>query len=78
MRHLLSITFPEEFKIPKNFGHWEGGAKRRLNGTSKVNTQTYRQTDTQTNIRTFRLIESIGPEGRRFENQSMPIEEISL
>ena len=38
---------------------WEVGAKRPLNGTSKVNTQT----DTQT----FRLIESIGPEGRCFE-----------
>ena len=28
---------------------------------------TDRQTDRQTNIRTFRLIESIGPEGRCFE-----------
>ena len=48
------------------------GAKRPLNGTSKVNTQTDRQTnrktDRQTNIWTFRLIESIGPEGRCFEN----------
>ena len=35
-------------------------AKRRLNGTSKVNTQT----DTRTN----QLIESIGLEGRCFEN----------
>ena len=45
----------------------EVGAKRRLNGTSKVNTHT--QTHTQTHIWTFRLIESIGPEGRCFENQ---------
>ena len=28
-------------------------------------------THTQTNIRTFRLIESIGPEGRCFEKQSL-------
>ena len=42
----------------------ELGAKRPLNGTSKVN----RQTDKQTHTRTFRLIESIGPEGRCFEN----------
>ena len=39
--------------------------KRRLNGTSKVN----RRTDKQTDGRTFRLIESIGPEGRCFENK---------
>ena len=46
----------------------EVGAKRPLNGTSKVNRQTDKQTDTQTDIWTFRLIESIGPEGRCFEN----------
>ena len=48
------------------------GARKRLNGTSKVNRQTDRQTDrqtnTHTNIWTFRLIESIGPEGQCFEN----------
>ena len=43
----------------------EMGAKRPLNGTSKVN----RQTDTQTDIWTNRLIESIGPEGRCFEKR---------
>ena len=43
-------------------------AKRPLNGTSKVNRQTDRQTDGQTHRRTNRLIESIGPEGRCFEN----------
>ena len=37
------------------------GAKRRLNGTSKVNRQTHG--------RTFRLIESIGPEDRCFEKK---------
>ena len=40
------------------------GAKRRLNGTSKVNTHT----DGHTDRRTFQLIESIGPEGRCLEN----------
>ena len=42
------------------------GAKRRLNGTSKVNRHTDTQTDTHT--WTNRPIESIGPEGRCFEN----------
>ena len=42
----------------------EVGAKRRLNGTSKKNTHM----DGQTDRRTFRLIESIGPDGRCFEN----------
>ena len=44
LRPLLSITFPQGFRISKNIGH---------------------QTDIR---RTFRLIESIGPEGRCFEN----------
>ena len=43
----------------------ESGEKRRLNGTSKVNTRTDRRTDRLTN----QLIESIGPEGRCFENR---------
>ena len=42
---------------------WEVGAKRPLNGTSKSE-QTHRQTHKWT----FRLVESIGPEGRCFEN----------
>ena len=50
------------------------GAKRRLNGTSKVNrqtnTQTDKHTDRHTDRRTNRLIESIGPEGRCFENSA--------
>ena len=44
------------------------GAKRPLNGTSKVN----RRTDGRTDGRTNRLIESIGPKGRCFENTSNP------
>ena len=47
---------------------WEVGAKRRLNGTSKSE-----QTDRHTHTRTFRLIESIGPEGRCFENVELQI-----
>ena len=47
---------------------WEVGAKRHLNGSSKVNRRTDKQTDKQTdrrtNRRTFWLIESIGPEQR--------------
>ena len=39
--------------------------------TSKVNTQTDGQTDRQTDRRTFRPIESIGTEGRCFENISI-------
>ena len=42
MRPLLFITFPQGFRLP------EVGAKRRLNGTLKVNTQTVRRTDRQT------------------------------
>ena len=41
------------------------GAKRPLNSTSKVN----RHTNTQTDIWTNRLIESIGQEGQCFENE---------
>ena len=48
----------------------EVGAKRPLNGTSKSE-----QTDTQTDGRTNRLIESISPEGRCFENLKIPIRE---
>ena len=40
------------------------GAKQHLNGTSKVNKRTHRQTHTRTN----QITESIGPEGRCFEN----------
>ena len=43
------------------------GAKRRLNGTSNVNTRTNRQTDRHTDRRIFGLIESIDPESRCFE-----------
>ena len=64
--HFFTLFFPKDSKSLKilDIQLREVGAKKRLNGTSKVNTQT----DGQTDRRTFRLIESIGPEGRCFEN----------
>ena len=50
----------------------EVGAKRPLNGTS-TSEQTDRQTDRQTHMWTNWLIESIGPEGRCFENKDFGI-----
>ena len=55
--HFFPFLFPKDV-----------GAKRPLNSTSKVNGQRNKKTDRQTHIWTFRLIESIGPEGRCFEN----------
>ena len=42
------------------------GAKRPLNGVRKCDGQT----DRQTHIQTFQLIERIGPEGQFFENRT--------
>ena len=64
---LLFLKDSESLKIV-DIRLQEVGAKIPVNGTSKVNTQTDRQTNTQTNIWTFRVIKSIGPEGRCFEN----------
>ena len=72
--HFFPLLFPKDSESLNIFDirRREGGAKRPLNGTSKVNrrtnTRTDRQTDRRTDGRTFRLIESIGPEGRCFEN----------
>ena len=62
----MRLLFPKDSKSLKilDIRLREVGAKRPLNGTLKVNRQTNRQTD----IWTFRLIESIGPKGRCFEN----------
>ena len=49
----------------------ESGAKRPLNGVSKFDGQT----NTQTHIQTFRLIERIGPEGRFFEKHDILYEQ---
>ena len=63
--HFFPLLFPKDFESLKilDIRLREVGAKRPLNGTSKVN----RQTHTRTHTRTFQLIESIGPEGRCFE-----------
>ena len=63
--HFFPLLIPKDSESLKilDIQLWEVGAKRLLNGTSKVNRQTHRQT----HRRTFRLIESIGPEGRCFE-----------
>ena len=64
--HFFPLLFPRDSESLKilDIRFWEVGAKRLLNGISKVNTWT----DRRTNRRTFRLIESIGPEGRCFES----------
>ena len=61
LRPLLSITF----------GHWTWGSagKKTAKQSEKV-LWTDRQTNTQTNIRTFQLIESISPKDRCFENDT--------
>ena len=68
--HFFPLLFPKDSEYLKilDIRLWEVGAKRTLSGTSKVNRQTHRWTDKHTDRRTFRLIESIGPEGRCFEN----------
>ena len=70
LRPLLNIFSPKDSESLKilDMRLQEVGAKRRLNGTSKVNTQTDGQTDRQTDRRTNRHIKSVGPEGRCFEN----------
>ena len=77
VRPLLSITFPQGFRISKNIGHPTSGSgnkktvKRYLKSEQtdrRTDGQTDRRTDGQMDRRTFRLIESIGPEGRCFEN----------
>ena len=51
------------------------GAKRPFKRYLKSE-QTNTQTDKHTHRRTFRLIESIGPQGRCFENQILGLVEI--
>ena len=67
LRPLLSITFPQGFRISKNIGHptTESGGKKTFKRYLKSeHTHTDRRTDRQT----FPLIESMGPEGRCFQN----------
>ena len=76
-----TTTSPQGSRIAKNIGHPTSGSggkktfKRYLKSEHtdgqthrRTNTQTDKHTDGQTHRRTFRLIESIGPEGRCFEN----------
>ena len=73
---LYFCPFPQGFRICKNIGHPTSGSggkktvKRNLK-SEQTDRQTDRRTDVQTDGRTNRLIESIGPEGRCFENQCM-------
>ena len=54
MRPLIPNTFPQGFRITKvlDIRLWEVRAKRRLNGTSKVNTRPDGQTDGRTDRKT--------------------------
>ena len=63
--HFFPLLFPKDSESLRilDIQLREVGAKKTLNGTSKGNTRTDKQTDGRTN----RLIESIGPEGRCFE-----------
>ena len=75
LRPLLFITFPQGFQIYKNIQHptfGSGGKKtfERYLKSEQTDRRTDRRTDGQTDRRTFRLIESIGPEGRCFENMT--------
>ena len=60
--HYFSPKYSKSLKI-LDIWLWVVGAKRRLNGISKVK----RRTDRLTDRRTSQLIESISPEGRCFE-----------
>ena len=75
MRPLLSITFPQGFRISKNIGHPTSvsGGKKTVKRHLKIE-HTHRETNTHTDIWTFRLIESIGPEGRCLENTQIQIQ----
>ena len=73
LRPLLSITFPQGFRIFKNIGHPNSVSGGKKTGKRYLKSeQTDRQTDRQTNIWILRLIESIGPEGHCFEKNSFP------
>ena len=69
LRPLLSITFPQGFRISKHIGHptLGSGGKKNVKRYLKSE-QTDGRTGGHTDRRTNRLIESIGPEGRCFEN----------
>ena len=61
--NFFPLLFPKESESLKilDIRFWEVGAKKRLNGTSKVNTQTDKQTDRRTDILTYRKHWPRGP-----------------
>ena len=66
VRPLLSITFPQGFRISKNIGHptsGSGGKKtvKRYLKSEQTNTQTDGQTHRQTDISTFKKHRPRGP-----------------
>ena len=65
MRPLLFITFPQGFRISEKFRHWtwRSGGKKTVKGVTDQ--QTHTQTDTHTDITTYRKHR---PKGRCFEN----------
>ena len=68
MRPLLVITFPQEIRISKIFGHstlGSGGKKtfKLYLKSEQTHRHTHTHTDRHTHIGTNRLIECIGPEG---------------
>ena len=62
MRPFLSSTFPQEFRISKNFGHLTSGS-----GGKHIHKCIYGKKG-QTHIRTSQLLDRIGPVGRFDEN----------
>ena len=80
VRPLLSITFPQGFRISKNIWHPISGSGGKKTVKRYLKSE---QTDKQIHRRTNRLIESIGPEGRCFENTLLfmhlgPLQQINL
>ena len=61
--HFFPLLFPKDSKSLKTLDIrlLEVGTKRCLNGTSKANRRTIRQTDTRTNILTYRNHRPRGP-----------------
>ena len=65
-RPLLTITFPQGFRISKNIGHPTSGSGCKKTFKRYLKSE---HTNRRTNRRSFRLIGSIGPEGRCFEKR---------
>ena len=71
LRPLLSSTFPQGFRITKNFGHPTLGSGVKIGlkiNVWKGDKQTNRQTHRHTHTQIIRLLDRIGPVGRFYEN----------